>query len=200
MNTDGHLDFNYSRDYLVTIAAANGSAKLPAQNDLAASRVEQFWAPVYKSFLITTPGPYVVTIHRNRSVNTIVSGIFIDRLAGPELRTDSESMPFTGGAYRFAPPGQTADLSKMPSDDALLQNIWNRFWSSGCDAPRDQSILLYRAARAARMPDTILAGWRWKLGLWTPDDRKSFDDYVALAKQSRIANLHRPVAALAVRS
>ena len=42
-------------------------------------------------------------------------------------------------------------------------------------------IWCYRAALAGQAPAAILERWRWQISIWTPDDRKKFEDAVKAA-------------------
>ena len=42
-------------------------------------------------------------------------------------------------------------------------------------------IWCYRAAVAGQAPAAILERFRWEISIWTPDDRKKFDDAMKAA-------------------
>lgn len=92
MNKDGHAGNNRFRDYEIIIKPIVGDGlfweQKPGWEDrfdalpaLAAARVRDFWGGVYKQFLIRE-GEYTIKIGRNYSFNTILSGIFLDKVAG----------------------------------------------------------------------------------------------------------------------
>jgi hypothetical protein len=67
-------DPNYyepNRQYTVYIQDKNGEI-------LSATSVEDFYSGVYKRFLITGPTEITIRIFRNLSLNTLLSGVFID--------------------------------------------------------------------------------------------------------------------------
>ncbi len=92
MNKDGHQGNNRFRDYLITVKRIlvrhpmNENPRgwervfdrLPV---LASARVHDFRGGVYKQFLIRE-GAYTIKIDRNGSFNTILSGVFLDKVAG----------------------------------------------------------------------------------------------------------------------
>ena len=81
-NKDGHDGDNRDRSYTVEVKPDPGTGNLnevDAQPTLAKTRVANFWGGVYKTFLIKG-GNYYIKIGRNGSLNTIISGVFIDKL------------------------------------------------------------------------------------------------------------------------
>lgn len=80
-NKDGHGGNNRFRDYLLTIKPyCRTEEEFISANELARSRMMQFWGGVYKVFVITGPAKYTVQLHDNWSFNTILAGVFFDPL------------------------------------------------------------------------------------------------------------------------
>ena len=62
--------------------------------------------------------------------------------------------------------------------DAVSQG-WSR---KGIEMWANQSrVMAYRGALAADASADLLAQWRWDLGLWTPEDRSKFSEFVHAA-------------------
>jgi hypothetical protein len=94
MNKDGHKGNNRFRDYLITIKRMIGddpaAEKPPGWEKafdrlpvLAQARVHDFRGGVYKRFLIRE-GAYTIKIDKMGSYNTILSGVFVDKIAGQD--------------------------------------------------------------------------------------------------------------------
>lgn len=84
-NKDGHHGSNRLRDYLLELKppcqTVEEAEKSPA---LARARVRDFWGGVYKQFIVTGPGQFWLKVGRNNSFNTILYGVFADKISGPE--------------------------------------------------------------------------------------------------------------------
>jgi len=92
MNKDGHQGNNRFRDYRITVKPLVkpffGSAKKPGWEalfnklpTLAEARLHDFRGGVYQRFLLRE-GQYTVRIHKSGSFNTVLSGVFIDKVHG----------------------------------------------------------------------------------------------------------------------
>ena len=89
VNKDGHQGHNRFRDYLLTLKAAGRmplakdlpgwEAQWRASPTLAEKRIQDFRGGVYKRFLVRR-GMYSIRVDKNDSFNTILSGIFIERV------------------------------------------------------------------------------------------------------------------------
>ncbi|NQT15580.1 MAG: hypothetical protein HQ582_22675, partial [Planctomycetes bacterium] len=73
---------NRFRDYLVEIRAAT-EVNAPQPEALAQARIRAFNSGVYKRFLLRGAHRYSITVRRQRSHNTILSGIFVDPVSAP---------------------------------------------------------------------------------------------------------------------
>ncbi|MGC9261629.1 MAG: hypothetical protein ACP5I8_16315, partial [Phycisphaerae bacterium] len=95
LNDNGHQLAARQRDYVVTVKRWLGSERaMVLEPALARCRVAGFYGGVYESFVTNGPGPYVVIVHRNHSFNTMLAGIFVDRLRPPRHRKGSQQYPF----------------------------------------------------------------------------------------------------------
>jgi len=77
-------DPNYyepNRQYTVYIQDKNGAV-------LSATSVEDFYSGVYKRFLVTGPTEITIRIFRNLSLNTLLSGVFIDSYKPDDFPTE----------------------------------------------------------------------------------------------------------------
>ncbi|NNM88618.1 MAG: hypothetical protein HKL95_08875 [Phycisphaerae bacterium] len=201
-NKDGHAGSDRQRDWLVEVypllpayrramtrpilsamAFPNNPAALRwcrwamAATPLAATRVVNFWNPVYTRFAIAGPGQYMVRIVRGSSINTEICGIFIDKADAPRTQFDVQAMPCLWGVNYRAPE---IPISYSPNANiAAAMSLWRAarcaFGSLGFTARWSARLLAYRDAVANKAPAALLARWRWKLDIWTQRDRKVFD-------------------------
>ena len=173
------------RDYIAHVRASDQAANTP---DLARCRVSDFDSGVYASFVVSGPGAYSIKIARHRSEATKLSGVFVDRigsqLAKPQIMSSMRGVDYT---TRPAPviAGENATVTaareawqKLDSD-AAQGKIALGAWQT-----RHQ---LLRAARAAGADEALLFNWRWKLGIWTREDRETFGDVMAQIENKRVA-------------
>lgn len=120
MNKDGHDAANRSRDYRVllrpSVSTPDATLALPA---LAQARVHAFWDGKYVQFAVRGPGKYSLQIAKNNSFNTIVSGVFVDRLLGPSGWQDKLPMGWMGKVL-YVPPDPDAPI---PPDPHALEKI-----------------------------------------------------------------------------
>ena len=150
---------------------------------LARARVKDFYGGVYKSFDVSGPGTFLLTIRRNWSWNTICSGVFIDRLSGPTTSLD-KGVPLELEGPAYAAPTVPEDAAKKSETvaaamvliakvDAAQGNLaaapW--LWKS--------RVAAYRAAADGGAPQELLENWRWVMRTWTPDDLSRFDKAMA---------------------
>ena len=104
MNKDGHDWNNRYRDYTIEVKPFRGTvAASDAAPTLAHARVRDFWDGVYKNFVLSSPGDYAIKVARNGSFNTILSGVFIDKLAGSQTVEDGEALAYMNGVH-YDPP------------------------------------------------------------------------------------------------
>ncbi len=181
-NKDGHDGLNRNRDYLVDLLPYSTDLAGVAQSaPLARTRVRDFWGGVYKQFVVAGPGRWWLRVQRQHSLNAILQGVFFDRLAGPEARTDELPLAWMGNTT-YAPPAAAAPAGLRTPATALwatLDSGWGRPEALPAQVPG--RLLAYRAALADGAPPDVLAGWRWRLPLWTSADRAGFNAAMAQA-------------------
>ena len=84
-NKDGHWGPNKFRDYVISIFRKKTDLPVDKyQNPLASCFLHEFRNGVYKQFSLKGPGTYLVKIDRNSSFNTILPGLFLDKME-PDL-------------------------------------------------------------------------------------------------------------------
>jgi hypothetical protein len=187
-NKDGHSRKNRFRDLLITMYKYNEEIDLSKseaplfQPDklelLGRARVCDFWGGVYKQFIFPAPGDYLLRIEKNSSFNTIVSGVFIDKIAGPTTYFDDLPMAFFG-QVKFSPP--KPDEPNEGEEKAV--KAARELWDAAAEARSDPAkvhfsrycqLMACRTALAANVDSKLAQNWRWHLGLWTIDDRLEF--------------------------
>ena len=211
-NKDGHNGDNRFRDYLVDVLPYQADQKaVQTEAPLARARILNFWGGVYQSFLMRGPSKYVMRVARNGSLNTILPGVFIDRIGGLKTRRDCNAWM---GGVRYAPPDPDAPIPPDPHLlDKLLAGGGKLASPTGGPTPQNQKLIIaaralwdaldaaqacpaalplllpgrrlaYRAAVAAGASDALQAAWRWTLHLWTASDRQEFNDITHQAHES----------------
>jgi hypothetical protein len=183
-NYDAHRgSANKYRDYDVQLVPwADSAEKIQNAEPIARCRVRDFWGGVYKQFLVCGPSRYVVRIGRNRSFVTKVQGVFIDRLAP----SGEERKPLPGfEAVEYAPPAAENDENESELA-AKARELWTKL-DGALDRPGAVPLQFpfriwgYRAGVAGQVSAEQLAQWRWQIGIWTPEDRKEFQEVTARA-------------------
>ena len=211
-NKDGHGDDNHFRDYLVDVLPyqANEDAVQEAV-PLAHARIHNFWGGVYNSFLLRGPSRYIIRIARNGSLNTILPGIFVDRVGSSKPLFDCKA--WMGGVI-YAPPDPNAptppdphlldkllakEVSKqeikslnensVPQSVSLARTLWSELdkektTASTSSLQASYRLLTYRAISNNTDLSPLQAAWRWKLHLWTLSDRQQFDEVTHQAHET----------------
>jgi sugar lactone lactonase YvrE len=184
MNKDGHTRTTRFRDFIVQIIPALPNIDYHQTYDTvsimpatAETRVENLWPGVYENFVVTGPGTYYVKIDKNGSLNTIVQGVFIDRLDKPGFFIQPTWM----NGFDIPNPvakntALTAPVSKDVGAWSQLDSLYNNAASSPYQ--RTDRILLLRAIIAEKAPDSLIDRWRKELGLWSDRDWASFNQSV----------------------
>lgn len=175
---------------------------------LAKARVRDFCGGVYKTFAVQGSGTFYVRVSRNWSFNTILNGVFSDKLVEPALQLSNANkrsgmrntqgdtvsaadtpqticFPIEYGYVSYAPP---AIPQMLPGRLAMPSQLWaasNQACSSkaGIMASRLMRQAAYRAA-VARHGDALTANWRWELRRWSEDEHKLFWQTMMLAWNS----------------
>jgi len=189
-NKDGHNEDNRLRDYRVDLLPYR--AKLADALDLpplAHARIHDFWNGVYTSFLVRGPSQYYVHIAKNNSHNTLLSGLFLDKLTGPPAPADNDPLPFLNDVSYDAPdpdvsrrpvnlpPLPPLNLSETQKQTlAAARKLWTEAtpaYNKVGSANLEQSfrLLAYRAATINGGSEELNTNWRWTLHLWTDADR-----------------------------
>lgn len=194
-NKDGHDGSNRIRDYIIDVKRGNKDLVVANQNPtLARARVHDFWGGVYKSFLLQGPGDYFFAVRKNNSFNTVLQGVFIDKLGGPATPDETRRDVWLGQVRFEAPTQQQGALieqaalrSCAPEQKARVEAalaLWHAL-----DAAQDKEgnqvgqnvgrLLAYRAVQdaegAMQEGQALLREWRWRLPVWPQDDREEFD-------------------------
>jgi len=185
VNNDAHnRSLDKYRDYDVSVLSYDPDITYTQSvKALVRTRVTDFWGGVYKQFLVRGPASYMVKIGRNRSFVTRLQAVFLDRVTGdlpdnPGLLPGFDTTP-------YEPPDEPDDYHPTPLTDAAV-NLWTQLDDAlglrGAVAMQmPLRIWCYRAAIAGQAPAAILERWRWQISIWTPDDRKKFEDAVKAA-------------------
>ena len=189
VNIDGQFRDNRIRDYLVEVKPYRKTPEAAeAAPTLARARVRNFWGGVYEQFAVKSPGVYCIKISRNGSFNTILSGVFIDKVAGPQTVEDGEALAFMNGVH-YDPPAVGA-VPKTAAASAAMA-LWKSLDGyEDVQAQEADQVLAYRALASSGASPALLANWRWKLGLWTADDRAGFDAAMAHAREVGVKLAH----------
>ncbi len=210
-NKDGHRGNNRHRDYIIDIKSFNeepGKQYFPtwtsrrlgkntfvssyrAARDLpvkpyfnpclARARVHDFRGGVYKNFLLNGPAMYIVHQKRNYSFNTILSGVFIDRISST-LRDGSKnrrSMATPGGIWgsiSYGPPAWRKAVEQCNGRIGAAVDLWNTAMVPGDNIIPNEALgrIAFRAAVADDGPPPVLKAWRWHLHIWNQKDRIEF--------------------------
>jgi hypothetical protein len=185
VNNDAHTRGGTKyRDYDVQLlSGADDPARVQAEPFLARTRVTDFWGGVYKQFLVCGPADYVVRIGRNRSNVTKLQGVFVDRVAPEPVDPPARLPGFDDAPYD--PPDTPTDFNPTPLADAAV-NLWGQLDDAlslrgAIPLQMPLHIWCYRAAAAGQAPAAVLERFRWEISLWTPEDRKKYDDAMKAA-------------------
>jgi hypothetical protein len=200
-NKDGHEGANRWRDYLVEVKPyAEDLAKAGAAPILARARVRDFWGGVYPQFVVCGPARYRVRIARNGSFNTIVQGVFLDRVGGALQPCDRRRQLWLA-QLAFGPLDQdwqnAATADEVPTLTDVPPSRYTDLWrlvnrAGGCAAVagevRAERVRLLRLIAAEPASEELTRRARWALPWWTPADRKQFmavmaDSFAALQRR-----------------
>ena len=159
LNNDGHGGEDRFRDFIVEMQPKDDA------EHVAFARVAEFWGGVYKRFYVAKPGTYLIRVLRNYSVNTILSGVFVDRIDDEGLKRRPQPLP---GMYNIiyqpsAPPAPVTDANTLS-----LMKLWQAGVSqlqSGTPAGRNLLLQVLRAAIQQQTALELQEQWRWQLAL-----------------------------------
>jgi hypothetical protein len=189
MNKDGHTRVTRFRDYIIELRqfVANVPVAATYGNDnalpiIAQTRVKDFWPGVYESFVVTGPSQYYVKLERNYSLNTILQGVFFDRL---DITRDAWTPSWLYGVPLTPPPASVKKPVALKVSPAAVEamKLWAQldglYGSSQTGAmQRPYRIQLLRVATQGGAPATVLAAWRRQLGLWADADWAEYNDFI----------------------
>lgn len=214
-NVDGHSGINAERDYDLQIKSPDGVSALEPGSELvddgpttehgffctgrdaidaelaatiARTRVVHFVEPVYKRFVIRGGGRFWVKIGRNHSCVTKLQGVFVD--------DEGEQVDSSAAHIAELPPielPKAPDADQTPGRIGAAARLWEALdaatgkagYAAACWPMR---LAAYRAALAAGADESLLASWRWRLGVWTPQDREQMDDIINVASSKHFKN------------
>ncbi len=178
-NPNGHIGENRRRDYRVEIAQ-DGDLQREDTNIIAHARVCSFaGGGTYKQFMVDGGKTYTVCVQRNGSFNTILNGVFIDRISGHAPKKPFSGLGMMGVKYD---PPKTDEKNEGNDVEA-----WRKLWDAcsrvepGKEAACLSRLHLYRmqAIRTAmedkKMDHPLLQQYSWSLKLWTQPLRHEFD-------------------------
>jgi len=181
---------------------------------LAQTRVRDFWGGVYKSFAARGPAKYWIKIDRNHSFNVILQSVLLQRLDSswtddpsmawmgnvkdnpPDPDAPPAPDPFlldkiltARGNKSSTRTPQTSSASTDAQTVEAARNLWKALDASYAKSGNEAwqwryRAAAYRAAAKANAPAVLLANWRWKMAIWTPDDRKKWQMTMARAHWS----------------
>ena len=118
-NKDGQIGSNRWRDYQVTarthpdevpLESIDGFDKWP---DAVSTRIHDFRGGVWKRFLVRGPQSVTIEVNRNASFNTILAGLFLDRL-------DERPAPYFGTLAQW----QTRQNARAAQRGQLLEEAF----------------------------------------------------------------------------
>jgi hypothetical protein len=188
VNNDAHTTgLNKYRDYDVQVLSDDPDVdKIQKSAPLARTRVTDFWGGVYKQFLVRGPASYVVRIGRNRSFVTKLQAVFLDRVTGDMPESPGQLPGFDTTPYQA--PEEPDDYHPTPLTEAAV-SLWSQMDDAlalrgAVSMQMPLRVWCYRAAIAGQAPAAILERWRWQIGIWTPDDRKKFEDAMKAARDA----------------
>ena len=198
VNYDGFGARERYRDYLLELKSyTNDTTEWENQPTLARGRVQNFCGGEYQSFIVTGPAQYQLKIGRNYSHNTMCEGVFVDRLVGPGFPpTDNSWLPYMEHVW-YKPPVVPPANPKVEQPELLgARDLWAALddgitTRQGVEMQNEFRLLAYRTASSEQAPEPLLANWRWKMPLWTAEDRTEFWEIVQKAYLGRTGQLSK---------
>jgi sugar lactone lactonase YvrE len=193
---NGHYGVERFRDYLLELkACSNVLGEWEKQPTLARARVQNFWSGEYQCFIVTGPAEYALKIGRNYSFNTMCQGVFVDRLIGPGFApTDDSWLPYMEHVWYKPPDVPPVNAKGEPPGLLAARELWTAVddaitMRQGVELLTEFRLQAYRAGLSEHAPEALLANWRWKMPLWTADDRTEFWQTVQKAYVGRTEQL-----------
>ncbi len=179
-NKDGHSGWNRYRDYLITVIRQN-SGVADAPSIAARSRVRDFCGGVYKQFVLPDMGTYLVTIAKQHSFNTIISGVFFDMPGLVNFNGPRESLAFSGNLIYMPPLVGQKLLRNVGLDIRRMWESWSKLTPRSGAAWSDWQRFGVLTCRWVTINDggALAATLRWCLNLWSTGDRGDFEDQMS---------------------
>ena len=178
------------RDYIVRLHAGEQSLETAMRApDLARARLRDAGGGGYARFDVIGPAQFWLQIDRHRSTVTKFNGLFLDRLDRvPATRTPA--LTWMGGMAVRPQPTPPLPDSATPELRSIAA-AWEALDTSstlegGLAARWRTQIALMRAAQSAGASEELLANWRWKMALWHPEDRATFDATMKTARAKEL--------------
>ena len=153
-NKDGHIGTNRWRDYRLSMRARPKEYGLETVRgfeswpELASGRIHEFRGGVWKRFLVRGPQALTIEINRNFSFNTVVAGLFLDRL-------DQQPAPYFGSFEQW----QTHHNAEEAQAQTLLTQ-WNNAPQNSARFVRGKDVaesarLLYQGLQEVRLLNPV---------------------------------------------
>jgi hypothetical protein len=149
-----------------------------------------FGGGVYKTFVVSGARDYHIRIARNYSFNTIVSGVFIDKIAGPASKYDTMPMWYMADRQLPRPVVPDSERLALSSSNPLVAALWSQTDVPPTDTNkalyiRSARIIAYRA-----LPATLVnfkAWGRFKAGLRMQSERESMYEFLKRVAEVQLA-------------
>jgi sugar lactone lactonase YvrE len=191
-NKDGHEGANRQRDYIVELKPFTPKIEeADLQPALAQARVQNFWGPLYKQFLVRGPARYYMKVAKNNSFNTQFQGVFLDKVAGPIMPDDRKPLAWTGN-LGYAPPIPPSTTATRDSTSlSVARQLWDALdnayaYNENQNLQGNYRLLSYRAAVVSDGSPKLLTFWRWKIPLWKVEDRQEFAEAMRQTWQAHL--------------
>jgi hypothetical protein len=114
-------------------------------------------------------------------------GVFVDRLTGPGFPPADDSwLPYMEHVWYTPPGAPPVDVQGEPPRLLAAHDLWTALddaitMREGVEMQNEFRLQAYRTALSENADEPLLATWRWKMPLWTADDRIEFWETVQKA-------------------
>ena len=189
-NKDGQSGQDRFRDFPIELKNTLPNQKqMNAAPTLARARVADFWGGVYEQFALCGPAKFSFKVRRNHSHAVIIQGVFLDPMVKADATSmDAKPLSWMNGVSYGAPAVDEATIAG--STDAATARAARKLWAeldrvqldkSGSGVQWPMRVQALRAAQSAGAPASLLANWRWQMGLWNDADRANWNATMARA-------------------
>ena len=168
------------------LSGDNVLIRTDATAPLARTRICDFWGGVYKQFALCGPATYYFKVGRNHSYGVLVSAVLLDAMDNPSAPIQPpKALSWMNGVVYSAPAIEDTPVDSMSPHNtetitaarALWTGLDAAAWKQGGSAmQRSMRLQALRAAIAADAPASLVANWRWKLGLWNEAERTQWSE------------------------